>query len=75
MCEIQEYQKIIDDLNGSSESLANHLARIDREELQDVEAFTDMLDDQLFECAACGWWCEQAEAQASDDGDVCNDCS
>lgn len=77
MCETQEYQKIIDGLTGSSDSLHSYLARVGREELADVETFTAMLDDQIFECAECGWWCEQGDAQAGLGAgeDVCGGCA
>lgn len=76
MCETQEYQKIIDGLNGSSDGLHIFLANIDRDELADNETFTAMLDDQIFKCAECDWWCEQGEAQAGLAGeDVCGDCA
>lgn len=75
MSELSEYQTIIDDLNGSSSSLHQALARHDREDLEDNTAFLEQLDDQLFKCASCDWWCETSEAHAGDDGDdVCDDC-
>ena len=76
MCELAEYQKIIDGLNGTCDGLHSHLDRVGREDLADNETFTAMLDDQIFECSECGWWCEQGEANDIGTGeDACNDCA
>ena len=43
----------------------------------DETFLTDAVDDELFLCSGCGWWCEQSEANAAPedgDGDVCPDC-
>ena len=35
------------------------------------------LDDLVFRCEGCGWWCEAGEACENPDGggDLCGDCS
>jgi len=33
------------------------------------------IDEQIFNCTGCGWWCESSEANESDDGDICDDCN
>ena len=71
MCEIAEQQKIIDALNGSSSTLAQILEQYGQPELEDNVSFLALLDEQLFECAERGWWCEQSEARPNDDGDDC----
>lgn len=76
MCELEEYQKIIDTLRGSALSLTSYLSELGREELADVVSFTDLLDSQIFLCPACGWWCPQEESQPCDSGeDECSDCA
>ena len=75
MCETREYQRIIDGLNGSSEGLHMYLANVGREELADNTEFLRILDEQIFSCPGCGWWCGQDEARESGLGeDVCRDC-
>ncbi len=32
------------------------------------------LDNAIFLCEVCGWWCEISESNESDLGNVCNDC-
>ena len=34
------------------------------------------IDQEIFNCACCNWWCEQSEANESDEygDDICNDC-
>ena len=76
MCEVHEYQQIIDDLKGTCLGLEAHLESLGRVELMDTASFTAQLDDQIFECAECGWWCEQSEATAIETGeDLCLDCA
>ena len=76
MSELTEHQKIIDDLSGSSVSLSNHLGMHRREDLEDNGTFLALLDDQLFCCSECGWWCDQGEANDIGTGeDACNDCA
>lgn len=42
----------------------------------DENSILGHLDDELFRCAGCEWWCEQSEAQEGPDGDdVCEDCT
>ena len=39
--------------------------------LEDVPTeLLQLLDEQVLECAACGWWCEACEIE----DDVCDDC-
>jgi len=53
----------IEDLKGT----CNHL---------DLDDFTvvelQLLDEEIFECEQCGWWCELNEM--SEDAMVCTDC-
>lgn len=68
-------QEAIDDLSGTCGSLENVLAELDREDLLDTQDFLQMLDEQIFCCSVCSWWCEQSEAVETDSGeDACRDC-
>lgn len=36
---------------------------------------TNQIDDEIFECDDCGWWCEVSQRCETDgDGDVCEEC-
>lgn len=38
-------------------------------------AFCREVDDQIFECEACGWWCEISDlAEVDSDEQYCQDC-
>ena len=76
MCEVQEHQKIIDALGGSSAGLAAHLESHNRSDLENNATFLALLDAQIFNCAECDWWCAQDEAREGDPGeDICNGCA
>ena len=75
MSERDEQEKIIHALIGTANSLPSHLENHNRPDLEDDAEFLAELDQQAFECAGCGWWCEISEAQEGDGGeDVCADC-
>ncbi len=70
-------QEIVDELQGTAKSIEDCLTP---EELNEFGAelptvLTDAIDEQIFECSVCGWWCELGEAVEKDDGDCCEDCS
>lgn len=60
-----------DDLVGTAKSDAEY------EDLFNDLAFCSWLDQEIFMCSACGWWCEISE-EASEDSDfddlTCADC-
>jgi hypothetical protein len=65
--------KLIEYLQGSCVSLSEACDTFEidedtlsREELQE-------LDNQIFNCETCGWWCEISEMQEEEH--ICNDCS
>lgn len=46
------------------------------EELLSDQPMLEALDQLIFECSECGWWCEQGEANEGPNGeDICDDCS
>jgi rubrerythrin len=46
------------------------------EELEEDLELAEMVEEHVFLCAQCGWWCEQSEANEGPDGeDVCDDCA
>ena len=68
---------VVEALRGQcQESLLNVLERIELETLEDDKNFTSALDEEVFECTACNWWCETSEMNDDDDGQpVCDDCA
>lgn len=59
---------VISELNGTCKSLYDVLTDF---ELDDKDLLDD-IDNELFECSVCGWWCEHSE----DTGEfVCEDCA
>jgi len=42
----------------------------------DEDEVNELIADDIFLCATCGWWCEMGEAREGPQGeDVCGDCS
>jgi predicted RNA-binding Zn-ribbon protein involved in translation (DUF1610 family) len=40
--------------------------------IQDDTNFTNRLDELVFECETCGWWCDRSEESSTDM--VCDEC-
>lgn len=57
-------------LQGTCLSIANLGPKF--EELQNDDVFCRTLDDLVFECEDCSWWCERGEE--SEEPGVCCDC-
>lgn len=63
-------QEAIDHLRGTCEPLYQNF-----EEYQDEQLFCDLLDDAIFECTCCGWWCEQPAEDNPETGEwICDEC-
>lgn len=63
-------QEVIDALQGTCGSLSDHATD---DECNDP-AFCTEVDDQLFCCDACGWWCEIGEQSTDESAQICEDC-
>lgn len=64
-------QALVDELNGTCNTMPDWVE--DHAQEQEIR---EGLDQELFLCAACSWWCEQSEANEGPEGeDVCGDCS
>lgn len=59
------------ELIGTAKSLHDEATEA---EMNDT-AFCTALDQHVFECAGCGWWCGTDEENDSDEGPKCNDCN
>lgn len=67
-------QRVIDSLRGSTDSIEATCEEEDLnydDELRQPEF--NMIDEQIFLCETCGWWCETSE-MSQDVDSVCNDC-
>lgn len=62
--------EVASDLQGTCKSLDDFATP---EEANDVD-FCRAIDDIVFCCDECGWWCDVGE-QSHDKGEVCTDCN
>lgn len=69
--ELDRWNEIIYFLQGTCDSLDRALHIHDSEDLIDHMPFLEYLDQHIFLCDDCGWWCEISEQ--SDEG-RCYDC-
>lgn len=72
-----DIHKIIDSLQGTCNTIQSaiddYYPGMDENDLTSSDH--DAIDNTIFLCATCGWWCETGEANESEGGeDVCNDC-
>lgn len=64
-------QELIDELQGTCSSINDHLP----EGMDDNDLTSDdheEIDNQIFLCDTCGWWCESC---FQDEDGNCEDCS
>lgn len=62
-------QEIVDNLNGTCSSILNVL----NEGEEETKELNDYIDQRIFECETCGWWCELSEMSESEEWS-CTDC-
>lgn len=64
-------QEVADDIAGTCDNLEKHAT----EEERDNALFLAVLDDNVFCCTVCDWWC-RVEEMAEDCGDdfICDEC-
>lgn len=71
---IDTWEQIIHDLNGTCDSLEGALLRAGAEQLRDHMPFLQYLDNSIFCCESCNWWLDLSE-MADNDNWECRDCS
>jgi hypothetical protein len=72
--EIREQAKVIaDELRGTCDGCVDD--KIEEHGFADVMALHYALDDLIFNCVRCGWWCEIAEAVETDGEFYCDQCA
>lgn len=64
--------EIVAQLTGSAQTLQAAL-RDGEDEYDPV--LVEAIDDAIFNCTTCGWWCENEEMAESDDGPQCMECA
>ncbi len=72
------WSTICEALRGTCDSLVSVLENHDQEALEDDASFLEWLDNEIFRCDDCGWWCEISE-ESSEEADregemVCREC-
>jgi hypothetical protein len=72
--DIDLWERIIAALNGSCDSIEQALIEHNAEHLQYYMPFLQHLDNSIFLCDSCGWWCELSECADDHHGMVCDHC-
>lgn len=72
--EIDLWEQIVYDVNGTCESLESHLETANALHLHDHMPFLNYLDDQIFRCTCCSWWCPVSEMSEQSEEPICTDC-
>lgn len=63
--------EIVEHLQGTCLSLNSALTESEQNDNELLLA----IEQEIFLCAQCGWWCEVGEAKAGDgEEDICEDC-
>ncbi len=70
----QVSQRFADAAVGTCMSIQEVLCFIDEPDFDDLELDWQLIEDQIFLCDTCGWWCEAGDWSEWDEG-VCNECS
>lgn len=65
-------EQIIEDLKGTCDSLDGVCGNYDIDSMDLSIDELEQLDQEIFNCETCGWWCETSEM--SEDENVCEDC-
>ena len=68
------WEKLIYQLVGTCDSLEQVLADNDAEQLEDHLPFLDYLDNEIFRCECCSWWCPISESSETEPTE-CTDCA
>lgn len=71
--ELDRWNQLIYDLQGTCEGLYSFLER-NAEDLIDYMPFLEYLDQHIFLCESCGWWCELSEMAVTEEICTCDDC-
>lgn len=67
--------EVIDDLLGSCDSLHSVLNSYGFTDDDMTSQNYQRLDEEIFCCDSCGWWCESCEEHEHNGDRVCDDCN
>jgi hypothetical protein len=76
----EQIQRIAEDLRGTTQSLEKVISDELGEEIEDIcilsHASLVSIDELVFNCDICGWWCGTDEYSPDEDqtGQVCDEC-
>ena len=66
--------ELIEALQGTCTSIEDHLPE-NMEFMELTNEDLDTIDNNIFECSCCNWWCEISEATENKHGEnICEDC-
>lgn len=70
------FGSIVEHLRGTCRSVQDAAAAFEVEDdLELIPEFCEVLDNELFCCDTCSWWCEWSEESPNDeDAGNCDDC-
>lgn len=66
--------KIIEELLGTSQSLENVCNYFGISVKDLIENEIKEIDEEIFQCDGCGWWCETSERNDLCGDALCEDC-
>ena len=66
---------IIDELQGTCKTIEEICDYYEVDPDEFLDKFASELDEQIFNCDRCGWWCEVGDYGNSEDGmSICSNC-
>ena len=68
---LERAHEIVAGLTGSCQSIEDCL---EPGESFDDELLCETIDENIFNCTCCGWWCENEEMAECEDGPMCHTC-
>ena len=71
---LDRWNQLIYDLQGTCNNLDSFLERNNAEDLIDYLPFLEYLDNHIFLCDGCGWWCETSEMAVTETVCICDNC-
>jgi hypothetical protein len=66
-------EELCEALQGTCTQISEHLP----EGMEEDDLTADdhqVIDNRIFLCAQCGWWCEECEEHEEDGEQICDDC-
>jgi hypothetical protein len=74
--ELDRWNQLIHNLNGTCDDLHNFLENYEAEDLIDHMPFLQYLDNEIFLCSGCGWWYNLSDMSDDEEAQepICNNC-